>query len=195
MLTMRRNANRAAAAAVLIAGAFLAACSGSEDNMANPIGPGPVAPCLVLAPDAGGPGIASLESGASSTCSSLELEVVVAGVNDLYAASFDLAFDPAVVTYKGSSASGSVLGSDGTTVSVQENPSIPSVVSIGVTRVGATKGIDVAATGRLVTLRFDASWGSGPSALTFSGGKLFGSETPPLQKAGITWAGGVVSLK
>lgn len=184
----------AVAVLALLLGAFLGACGGDNGTSMTP-GPAPGAPCLALTPDAGGPGIVSLESGASSTCASLELEVVVAGVSDLYAASFSLAFDPAVVTYTGSSASGSVLGSDGTTVDLQENPSVPSVVSIGLTRVGSAKGIDVPGKGRLVTLRFDASGGAGPAALTFSNGKLFGSETPPLQKPGIAWAGGVVSLK
>lgn len=196
MRTVRPNAHAVITiAAALLTGAFVVACSSGGGDNGNPIGPAPGAPCLSLAPEVGGPGTVSLASGASSTCSSLEIEVVVAGVNDLYTASFNLAFDPSVVTYKGSSAAGSVLGADGTTVSLQENPSTGSVVSLGVTRVGSTKGVDVSTSGRLVTLRFDASGGAGPSALTFSGGKLFGSETPPVQKPGISWAGGVVSLK
>ena len=76
----------------------------------------------------------------------------------------------------------------GTQVEVIENEA-PGQVTIGLTRLGVNDGVDYTGTANLVVLIFQkragAANGTGP--LTFIDAKLFGSETPPQEKAGIQW--------
>ena len=128
---------------------------------------------------------------AASTCEVAQLDVRITGVDDVYAGSFTVSYDAAMVSYEGTSLSGSILNEDGAAVEVIENEGAGSV-TIGLTRIGVDTGVDFDTTGTLITLIFRIlpSAGSGSGGLTFSNGELVGSETPPEEKSGLQWHGG-----
>ena len=134
-------------------------------------------------------------SAAASGCDLQRLDVQIADVEDLYTAFFDIVYDPEVVRYEGYSISDSILASDGVQVEVLEQAQ-QGRIALGISRVQSDQGVDVGASGTLVALDFarvSRELTSGP--IYFENGKLMGSETPPLEKDGFEWFGGVFSVR
>ena len=128
--------------------------------------------------------------GSGSQCEMLQVELVLTDVMDVeQVGDFTVDFDAAVAEYEGLSHTGSVLTSDGTNliVLVTENP---GQVTINLSR--PSTGIDFNGAGTVVRLIFSPATTAmpGASALSFSSTQIFGSETPPQEKAGIQWIGG-----
>jgi hypothetical protein len=69
------------------------------------------------------------------------------------------------------------------------------VLFLGVTRLGATSGINVPDSRVLIELSFTKQVQSGASSFTFTRADLFGSETPPVKKPGIAWHGGSLTVR
>lgn len=165
-----------------------AACGGGSD------GGGTVPSCLDLigtTPPAAGKVVTREAAGG---CESATLEVVVTDVADLHSARFTVRFDPAVVRYDGFSTAGSILGSDGATVQVLEDRASDRV-TIGLTRLGSSSGVDAAGSRVLVKLLYTRVGAAGASgSLDYQDATLYGSETPPVAKPGLTWAGGTLRV-
>jgi hypothetical protein len=147
---------------------------------------------MVFVPDAV-PGTVSSVGIPGGACNLVAVELQVTDVNDLFAAELTVQFDPAIVAYDGVNTVGSILESGGTQVEVIET-ALPGSVQIGVTRLAST-GVDAVGSQRLLRLTFRSVAGAGMSAVGYTGTDLFGSETPPQPKPGITWTGGTLEIQ
>ncbi len=174
---------------VLIGGSLSPGCGG---------GGGVVTPtvCIAFAPgSAPAPGTIVAAQTSTGACDLVSIDLLVTGVTDIFAASFTVDYDQSIASYDRVSTSGSLLASDGRTVEVLEDRR-SGHVTIGLTRRGATTGIDAAGTALLVRLFFlKAGTAAGSGSLGFSNTKLLGSETPPQEKQGMQWSGGTLFLR
>jgi hypothetical protein len=138
----------------------------------------------------------TLTKGAGSTCGVVVVDVVLTDVTDVFTVSFDATFDPATVEYEGFSTSGSHLASDGEQVQVLETIG-SGTVSLGVGRVNTNVGVNFAGSKTVVKLMFSRASGAATGSsttLSLDSGKVLGSEQPPVQKAGILWRTGTLSI-
>jgi hypothetical protein len=179
---------RMAGAALLVAAPALVGCGGGSG--------GGVVPGLCLTFQAAGTPAASTvvaRQGSGSACAMVEVAVDMTGVNDVFTVSFQVAFDPAVVSYEGYSTAGSDLDADGATLQVLETSGSGSV-TLGVTRVGTTSGINFSGTGNVIKLLFSPVQDTVPDSgvFDFSNTQVLGSETPPQEKIGIQWFDGTL---
>jgi len=174
---------------ILIAASATLACSGGDSAGGVPLDGG----CLDLAAGSPAQDTVSLGKG-TSTCDMLAVDVVVTDVNDVFASSFTLNYDASLARFEGSSTTGSLLASDGTTVQVLEDAQSGSV-TIGLTRVGVANGVNANGTRVLVTLMFSTVADAGDAGIAFSNETILGSETPPLDKAGVNWVGGTLVVR
>ena len=131
---------------------------------------------------------------ASGSCGARAVEIVVTDVSDLFGAQFTIAFDASKVSYAGASGQGSVLASGGTQVSVQEGSNSPGNVTVGISRIGVNTGVNASGSQVLIRLTFSPLT-PGTSSLALTGAALFGSETPPQTKPGLTFSGGTFILQ
>jgi hypothetical protein len=180
-----REARTVAIAGVLVSVLLGAACGGGSD------GGGVVQPAACVnftAAQAPGAGKVVAREAAGSTCSARTIEVIVTDVSDVFAAGFVAAFDPARVRFVSASANGSFLAAGGAQVNLQAEAQ-GGGVTVGISRVGTSTGANAAGSQVLVRLTF-APVAAGASQLSLNNGQLFGSETPPQPKAGLTWSGG-----
>lgn len=158
------------------------------------VGVTPPALCIGFAADVPGTPAASTvvaKQGLGTTCGQVEVLVRLTGVNDVFTVSFDVAFNPLKVAYEGYSIAGSELSSDGASLQVLETPGTGSV-SLGVSRVNPATGLNITGTGTVIKLLFSAVSNSVPdtASFAFSSTQVLGSETPPVEKTGISWSGG-----
>lgn len=193
-MTTRRS-TAAALAATGLATALLVGCAGAPRTPATSAGAGRTATgarCIELIADPlpASPAV-GVRRGAGSTCEQLEVELLVSGVSDVFAASFDALFDPAIVRYVGIETAGSFLASDGAELQALDRADGGRAV-IGVTRWRQSTGRDARGPSVLATLRFRAAGPLGDSALRFDPASLLGSEMPPAPKPGVSWAGGTI---
>ena len=165
------------------------ACSGGDSTGGLPLD----GACLDLAGSTPAQATVSLDKGTSS-CDMLAIDVVVTDVADVFASSFTLNYDASLARYERSSTPGSLLISDGTTVQVLEESQTGSV-TIGLTRLGVTDGVDAIGTQLLVTLLFSTVADAGDAGITFSNEAILGSETPPVDKATVEWVGGTMVVR
>jgi hypothetical protein len=135
----------------------------------------------------------SLDKG-TSTCDMLAIDVMVTDVNDVFASSFTLNYDESLARFEQSSTSGSLLASDGTTVQILEDAQTGRV-TIGLTRLGVSTGVNAVGTQRLVTLMFSTVADAGDAGITFSNQAILGSETPPVEKTSVAWVGGTLLVR
>ncbi|HEX5043031.1 MAG TPA: hypothetical protein VFV75_08995 [Candidatus Polarisedimenticolaceae bacterium] len=152
------------------------------------------APCLSfvgLQAPAAGRVVARLAAGGS--CAARAVELVVTDVSDVFGAQFVLTFDATKVSYAGASSQGSFLTSGGAQVSVQEGGGGGSV-SVGISRIGVSTGVNVTGSQVLIRLNF-APVAAGASTLSLGSAILFGSQTPPQPKPGLTWSGGSFTIQ
>ena len=164
---------------------FLTACSSDSNDGLKLIG-------AAFTPDVANPGPETVSMQAGSIGSNLATaDVSVAGVDNLYAASFDVVYDPAKVAFIRYSA-GTILESGGHTphYDVQDNGQGRLVVVAQ--RLGDVPGVDVAATQPVIRLTFRVEE-VGVSRLDFENTNLKDDRIPPQNIAGITWSGGVLS--
>ena len=126
-----------------------------------------------------------------------EIEIVVTGVDDVFAFTSTITYDIDVVTYFGYSLSGSVLQSDGAdvVVNISENDD-RGTLTVGATRLRPAPGIDVAGTEILIKLAF-AKWAldvtSGAFALDAQ--CLLGSEIEPDLRDDVACSGGTIAAR
>jgi len=132
--------------------------------------------------------------GAGGSCGARAVEIVVTSVSDLFGAQFTFTFDATKLSYAGASSQGSVLASGGAQVSVQEGSAGSGTVTVGISRIGAGSGVNVSGSQVLVRLVF-SPLAAGTSTLAVSNAQLFGSETPPQTKPGLTWSGGTFVIQ
>ena len=165
-------------------------CGGSDGS-----GGAAAAPCLSFvgtqAPAAGRV-VARLATGGS--CSGRAVEIVVTDVSDVFGAQFTLTFDATKIAYGGASSQGSFLTSGGAQVSIPEDNTGAGTVSVGISRIGAGTGVNVSGSQVLIRLTF-APLAVGSSSLAISNAILFGSQTPPQPKPGLTWSGGSFTIQ
>jgi len=178
---MKRNYFSLGAVVIL----FLAACSSGRDNVLTQIG-------ADFTPDVANPGSETVSMQRGSTSGNLATaDISVTGVDNLYAASFDVVYDPAKVDFIRYSA-GTILEAGGHTphYDVQDNGHGRLVVVAQ--RLGDVPGVDVAATQAVIRLTFRVGE-VGVSRLDFENTNLVDDQIPPQGIAGITWSGGVLS--
>ena len=179
------------AAASVLTGILLvsAGCGGGDSGGAT------AAPCLSFvgaqAPAAGRVVARPLAGG--GTCAARAIEIVVTDVNDVFGAQLTVNFDATQVSYGGASSQGSFLTSGGAQVSVQQDGT-GGTVTVGISRVGVSTGVNVTGSQVLIRLTF-APLAVGSSTLSITSAQLFGSQTPPLPKPGLTWSGGSFTIQ
>jgi len=171
---------------ILLGTGLLIGCStaGGGDGEGDKSGPGS---CLDFVPiTAPSPGNLAARKGAGSTCDLLEVELIITDVTDVFEVNFSITLDSSVAAFDSIDTSTSFLRDDGTDLAVIQNP------VIGITRLGST-GMDATGSKELVKLYFSRNLLSGVSNLNFNATQVFGSETPPTEKNGITWTGGAIA--
>ena len=180
--------------AVMVLATLLAVtgCGGGGSRTAGAVS----SSCLSYAP-ASGPVSSTVvtSSGGGSSCGVLELEFVITQITDVFGGSFTVNYDPSFMNFDSASVVGSHLGSDGAMLDIQAGIAAGEV-SIGITRLAST-GIDFTGANQvLIKVLFARTQSSGTATapLTITDGRLLGSETPPVEKPGITWHGGEVTL-
>ena len=119
------------------------------------------------------------------------LNVGVNGVNDIFGASFRIAYDDSLVEFDNWSA-GSLFEGAGETALYQVAIVQPGVVEVGVSCAGCANGINVGGTQNLLQLIFRAT-GSGSSGVSFATADLLNSQSPPTSIGGLNWFGGTVA--
>lgn len=195
--TATRRAARPPAAAALLALALVVpalSCGGSHVATVDPVTPPGV--CLDFSPAADpAAGTVVASEGNLTSCDRLVLDLIVTDVSDLFTADFSLSFDPAVLSYTGYSDTGSVLASDGATVTVFDDEQ-NGLLEVTITRMGAALGgIDVVGSQLLVRVNFDREVDAGGSSLDFSNERLWNSEWPLELIPGVVWSGGSVTIR
>jgi cohesin domain-containing protein len=145
--------------------------------------PPPSQPSLVFTPQTPGPSGISLVSAATSTASTLILEVRVSSISDLYGVAFDLDFPAGLLQFVRSTqgpflAGGTFQGSAG-----------PGKLVMGLSNLGPVPG--TSGSGVLMTLEFRVV-GAGEGAFTFSQNLAVDSAGRTI--SGLTWSAGTVRV-
>jgi hypothetical protein len=165
-------------------------CGGGDGS-----GGAAAAPCLAfVGTQSPAAGRVVARQAAGGSCAARAVEIVVTDVSDVFGAQFTLTFDATKVSYAGASSSGSFLTSGGVQVSVQEDGAATGTVTVGISRIGVSTGVNVTGSQVLVRLTF-APVAVGTSSLSISSAILFGSQTPPQPKPGLTWSGGSFTIQ
>lgn len=179
---------------VLLAATTAVSCGGGGD--AGPLTPGP-SPSFIASftPDQPTPGnnSVSLSQAPGGGGSLVTVNVGITGVNDVFGASFRIAYDPALVDFENWS-QGSLIEGAGSTALYQVSALTPGEVEIGVSCAGCATGINVGSTTTIIQIVFRAT-NSGNSALTFVAADLLNSQSPPTPIAGLTWDGGTLTAQ
>jgi hypothetical protein len=186
-MALSRLAGTPALVALLILATFIPSCDNCDNccigfTSATPPAPGAVA-CV---------------KGEEATCELLAIDLIITDVDDIFLAEFTLVFDPAIATYEGMSAEGTILESDGTQLTMIENPQ-PGEVTILISRLGAAfGGIDAEGEQFLARLYFSKAAAGGSSTMFFSSARLFGlrdGQFFPEIIPGVEWSGGTLSIR
>lgn len=154
--------------------------------------PGSIVPpdtCVEFTPAAASaPGTVAAQKNASSSCGAVGVDLVVTDVADIFAIEVTVAYDPAVVTYEGVSTSGSLLGSDGTSLEVLDGGQ-SGLIAVSISRFGVVSGVDAVGSQTLATLLFSRPGDAGVTGLSFSAAALYDGDAPP-QPIPVQWFGG-----
>lgn len=175
---------------LLVSGSLACSGSGGARSITTPGPSGSFVASFTpdqTAPAAGQIGLTQAPGGSGDLVS---LNVGVNGVNDLFGASFRIAYDPTLVEFDNWSAGALVEGA-GQSALYQVAIVQPGVVEVGVSCAGCANGIDVGSTQNLVQLIFRATQ-SGSSPLTFVSADLLDSGSPPGPIGGLNWFGGTL---
>lgn len=156
-------------------------------------GGGSVNLVVTLTPDQPSPGsntINLIEAPGGGGGNLIVVELDVTGTSSLFGASFDLTYDPAAVTFVGSSP-GTALETGGYAVSYQTATSAPGRLVVGASRTGGAPAVNVVGTQPLVYLTFQLSQ-AGTFGLTFENADLLNAQSPPQPINGLSWFGGTL---
>jgi hypothetical protein len=171
---------------------FLTACGGGGGAEVTNPGGGSTLVGADFTPDNNNPGSGTASMQKRSASSNLAtVNVGITGVDNLYAASFDVVYDPAKVEYSGYSA-GTILESGGHTPRYDVQDTGQGRLVVVAQRIGAVPGVDVTSTQPLIRLTFRVSE-IGVSRLDFENANLTDDQIPPQNIAGISWSGGTIS--
>lgn len=164
-------------------------CGGGGGGGGGPTAPPPpTAPIVFTGSGTGAANSASLSTGAGTSGSTLELELRVNGVQDLYGVAFNLEY-PANLLRPAAGSTTGFLNSDGAQTSFISGLESPGIQVVGYTRLGAVRGVN--GSGLLTTLRFTAiATGSGTLRFTQASAVDSRGEVIP----GFTWSGGTVQV-
>ncbi|HEV8629304.1 MAG TPA: cohesin domain-containing protein, partial [Thermoanaerobaculia bacterium] len=143
-------------------------------------------PSVTFAPSSTGAGI-GLAQGATTTSSTLVLEVRATQVTALYGVAFDLTYPNALLRLQGFRA-GTFLSSGGAQISTQVAESSPGHLVVGLSRLGPAPGVD--GSGVLLELQLDAV-ASGTGAFAFSNNAAY---RPDGSVQSVGWNAGSVSV-
>jgi hypothetical protein len=131
-------------------------------------------------------------------CNFLYVDLMVNGVQDLFAANFVVTYPNNVVGFSAADGLGSVLADDNTAVQVIPRVTNAGEVTIAITRLGAETGIDVLDDGvgkLLIRLVFIRAASSGSGNLEFTTGELLNSGDPePDEIPNSVWTGGTIGI-
>lgn len=175
---------------------MLTACAGSGGGAGSPVTSPPggsgqfVGAFVADNPTPASGSVTALQSGPNGT--TVEVAVTLTEVNDIFGASFQVAYDPTTVDYVGYSP-GNVLetGGDTPTYLVSEDAAAGRV-DVGASRSsGALPTVDVASTRTLMTLRF-AMLQPGTHQLDFQNNTILVvvGGNPPQGDPSLSWAAG-----
>ena len=176
---------------VLVALSTIMACSGGATGGVIPNDGSSNNLAATFQPDLATPtsGSVSLQPGNASG-NTVTVLVQATDVNDVYAASFDVVIDPTMVSYVGYTA-GTLLESDGASVQYQITPAGSNRYVVGVTRLGATTGVNAVGRQDLLRLTFRAT-NAGTSSISLSNASLLDGQATPAPIPNLTWAAGSV---
>ncbi len=147
--------------------------------------------CIAFTPSGSPAGNSVVAQVGAEACDTVEIELIFSDVADVFAVSFSVVFDPNVAVFREVSTTGSFLEADGATLEVLVGE-MPGRVEIGITRLAST-GLDASGPELLATLLV-ARASAGVGALAFEDTKVLGSETPPQEKPGVQWIGGILEV-
>jgi hypothetical protein len=133
------------------------------------------------------PGSVSMSEG-DLCASTITVWVNITGTNDVYAAAFDVQYDPTRIAYVGF-VRGTALEQGGFGVSYAVSPSPPGRLVVGVSRMGPVPGASVFGTQPLIGLTLRVLSPS-MSPLVFSNHSLLNSALQTIP--GISWSGGIL---
>jgi len=150
------------------------------------------------------PGNQTLSMSGSSAGAMFSITVNVTQITNFFGAAFDLTYDPATVSFQGSSSASSVLVTNNPSAQPPQfnvDASTPGSIEVAATLVGQVEGIDVAATTQLITFNFQATGTTGGNAFGFgaAANRLVRTcPTPPgactdIPDGNITWSGGTLT--
>ncbi len=132
--------------------------------------------------------------GLGSDCDVAVVDLVVTDVDNLFATSFDLAFDATRVALVTVSTATSVLTSDGAPILRQVTTIGTGQVHVALTRSQVSTGVNVVGGGTLATITFLRAGTGGTSPLTLSNATLLDPGTPPAPIPGIQFRGGTFQI-
>ena len=189
---MMRLATSLAALMILVG---TTACGGGSKSAApiNPGGPGSNNLTAGFTPsNPGGSNTAGLQvaPGSSGGGGALTVQMGLEGTDDVFGASFDISFDPAMVEF--------VSWSEGTLLENQGTPfylvsaATPGRVVVGAALPGSSSGYDVNASEPLINLTFRMLQ-AGSAPLSIENASLDDSQSPPQAIPGINWFGGTLT--
>lgn len=177
--------------ALLFVVAALVGCSGGGDSSAGVISDGGGSSTLSARFDPEQPappsGSVSLQSGASSGNAQTVI-VEALDVNDVYAVSFEVTYDPSAVDFL-SYASGNAFEIGGTTVNYDVVEISPGRLSVTVTLLGSVPAIDIVGSREIVRVTFRVGE-AGTFPVTIHNPVVFDDQVPPQAVSGVAWFGG-----
>lgn len=175
---------------VLLSATTAISCGGGGDGKSITT-PGPSGSFVAsFTPDDPAPGnqTVSLSQAPGGGGDLVTLNAVVRGVNDVFGASFRIAYDSTQVDFN-NWFSGSFFEGSGNTALYQVSQVTPGIVEVGVSCAGCTTGVNATGAGTIVQLVFQVTK-TGTSSVTFVAADLLDSNSPPTAIPGLNWSGG-----
>lgn len=122
----------------------------------------------------------------------LTLEVHVTGIDDVFGASFEVGYDPNVVSFV-RFAAGTVLESGGNQPNYTVSSPRQGTVIVGASRIGNVNGVDIGSSQALIRLTFRGD-AAGQSTLQLRNGELLDGQLSPQPIVPVDWSGGSISV-
>jgi hypothetical protein len=129
--------------------------------------------------------------GSGSNGNLVTVHVFINNTSDIYGASFDMTFDPAMAQFVNWT-HGQVLEFGNQSVTYQINASTPGRVVVGVARTNGGVGVTVPDAQPLIHLTLRVT-DAGSSVVGFQNPSLLNSQNPPQPKTGVTFFGGTLT--
>lgn len=136
------------------------------------------------------PETTSMISG-SSNGDLVTVKIEVTDTEGVYAAAFDVTYDPDMATYVGFTP-GSLLEQGGHSPTYQLDASQPGRVVVGASRNGNVPTVNAAGARNLINLTFQVKQ-AGSAPLTYGSPQLYDGQAPPQPLPGIHWFAGAIT--